>query len=118
MIAFIIEKRTFDVKPGKDKTLEMNKQGNYLLEDVLHHRRFSFRVREPHRTVCHPKSSQPPELVSEVDIPKEEATVKDVPDLVSSQALPSQQRISVENSATQSQLPTNASSSPTITLTA
>ena len=46
MIAFIIEKRTFDVKPGKDKTLEMNKQGNYLLEDVLHHRRFSFRVRE------------------------------------------------------------------------
>ena len=49
-----------------------------------------------------------------MDIPKEEATVKDVPDLVSSQALPSQQRISVENSATQSQLPTNASSSPTI----
>ena len=113
MIVFIIEKRTFDVEPGKDKTLEMNEQGSYLLEDVLHHRRFSFRVREPHRTVSHSKSSQPPELVSEVDIPKEEATVKDVPDLVSSQALPSHQGTSVENSATQSQLPNDASSSPT-----
>ena len=111
MIIFIVEKRTFDVKPGKDKTLEMNKQGSYLLEDVLHHRRFSFRVREPLRNVSHSELSQPPELVSE-DIPKEEATVKDVPDLISSQALPSQQlATSVESSASPSQPPDNAISS-------
>lgn len=79
MFVFIVEKKTFDVKPGKEKVLRMDKEGSYLLEDVLHHRRFSFRVREPCCGIrCANTSSSPPELVSEVDI-SEDAVILEKP---------------------------------------
>lgn len=87
------------MKPGVNQVLEMNRQGSYLLEDVLHHRRFSFRVREPPRIVDHTNSKPTPEVVSKAGASNEEAAVKDVPDLVSLQTLPLQPIVSEEGSA-------------------